>query len=330
MAAILTVIALDSASPGGVQSFGRGDAATYRAVAADIDGSDIGPGEGSYRYGRIGYPLLGWLAAGGDQGRVPVALAAVNVLAGAVAAFAVARFSQLAGRSPLFGLAVLGLVGITRGAQAWISEPVTIAAVGIFLLSIVQDRPWPAALAGSLAVLTREASLVVVMPAALWVVLSRRRVSPVLVAPVAAMSSWSAWVWLRTGEVPVLSSSGNKEGATSWPFTGPIKALEDGAILDQELELAVAVAVYLCALAAVALAVKGSGHDALRASLLAAGLFVPLLGRTVFATPGDALRVTGVLQMLLLIALVSGDGRVEPDRTETSVATPSASWNGAS
>ncbi len=116
--------------------------------------------EPALRHQRIGYPLLAWVSSGGRASAAPYALVGVNVVGLALIAYFGALLAQHAGRSPWWGLLVVGYPGFVISLARSLSEIVACAAL-LGAVVMITRRSWVfAALALTFAALTRESTLV--------------------------------------------------------------------------------------------------------------------------------------------------------------------------
>lgn len=198
------------------------------------------------RFGRILYPALAWLLAGGHPALVPWSLVTVNVLCIGVIAALGAMFARRNGLHAGWGLAVAGFAGFLWSLGRDLTELVAAAGLLAGLVAIRAGRRVLAGLALACAALGRETELlaagcvaaadilVVVyraVDAGSWLGRVARRVGvpdrtvgwPVWLLPVAAYTGWQLTVVAYTGQSP-LRSSGSANLAP--PFTGVLKGLE--------------------------------------------------------------------------------------------------------
>jgi hypothetical protein len=115
-----------------------------------------------FRLQRVGYPALAWLLAGGRTAAIPVSLLAVNVIVLLMIAAAGGAYAHRHGRSGLWAVAAALMPGMLLPAQRDLSDPLATAAVLAGVLLWRSRRRWPATLALTVAVLTREVMMVVV------------------------------------------------------------------------------------------------------------------------------------------------------------------------
>jgi hypothetical protein len=172
-----------------------------------------------YRHTRLMYPLLVRALSLGQPARVPAAMVQVNLLAlGACAALA-ALLARAMGRHAFWGLLVPLYPGFLLTLARDTTETVAIAFILGGLVLLRRQRPvWAAALL-SMAVLTRESTMLVPLAGlmvALATRLQRRSPAPVLpfAVPVAVYAATQATFALILGDFPMRSS----EGVLTIPF----------------------------------------------------------------------------------------------------------------
>jgi hypothetical protein len=212
--------------------------------------------DSSYRFVRIGYPALAWLASAGQHAAAPYALAIINVASLAAIAVLGGLFAQEAGRHALWGLLLAGYFGFATSVARDLTEPLAAACLLAGLLAYRRQRPLAAAGLFAFAALTRETA--VVAPAALaitrLIAIGRRRARPgradlAWAVPAVAFVAWEAVLKLATGEFPIVQDGGKNAGA---PFVAAFAAIghnfshlttsirsAPGAVLIWDLELCV-------------------------------------------------------------------------------------------
>ena len=184
----------------------------------------------SYRYTRIGYPILAWLVSLGQHQFVPVALVAINLIAVAAMAFLGGMFARDAGRHALWGLAFAAYFGLVISVGRDTAEPLAEACMLGGLLAYRRNRPLLATAAFVVGAITRETILLA--PAAIavtrLVAMGRRRARPGLadltwLVPACAygLVELAVHVVVR-GEFPLLA---NGDRNLAVPFTAMIDAL---------------------------------------------------------------------------------------------------------
>jgi hypothetical protein len=182
------------------------DATVHALSAADA----------AFRMQRMAYPALAYLLAGGQASAVPFGLLAVNVLVLLGLTAALATYAARRGWSSLWALAVVLMPGMLLPVFRDLSDPLAVAALVAGIIWWRDGSRWPAALALTVAVLTREVMIVAVIGVAAeaavrgWrarrLSLSARvvagRVWPVIALPATAFVAWQAYVAIRIGGLP--------------------------------------------------------------------------------------------------------------------------------
>ena len=95
----------------------------------------------SYRYSRIGYPLLAWIFSLGQHRLVPVVLVALNLLAVAAMAMLGGMFARESGRHALWGLAFAAYFGLVISVGRDTAEPLAEACMLGGLLAYRRGMP---------------------------------------------------------------------------------------------------------------------------------------------------------------------------------------------
>ena len=184
----------------------------------------------SYRYTRIGYPLVAWLASAGQHQLVPAALVAINLVAVAAMAMLGGMFARESGRHALWGLAFAAYFGLVISVGRDTAEPLAEACMLGGLLAYRRGRYVLAAGLFAFGAITRETILFA--PAAIAIVrivtIVRRRANPgladlVWVVPAAAYGAVEIAVhFVVKGEFPLLASTNRN---LTLPFTAMLHAL---------------------------------------------------------------------------------------------------------
>ncbi|HLI41303.1 MAG TPA: hypothetical protein VKV35_06630 [Streptosporangiaceae bacterium] len=186
-----------------------------------------------YRYMRIGYPALTWLASLGQHPLVPVMLVAVNVAAVGAMGYLGAIFAARGGRHAAWGLLLPAYFGLITSLARDTAEPLAAACLLGGLLAVRARRPALAAALLAYGALTRETVMVAVAAIAVVRVagIARRRHGPgradlPWAVPAAVFVAWQAAVKAATGSIPLLSDGGRNAGA---PLIAPVRALAHDA-----------------------------------------------------------------------------------------------------
>jgi hypothetical protein len=166
-----------------------------------------------FRVQRLGYPLAVFLLAGGQATAIPVAMLAVNLLALLGLTAWLAAWSDRHGRSPLWAVAIGLMPGMLLPVLRDLSDPLATASVVIGVLAWQERRRTTAAVALTVAVLTREVTIVLVAALAvevgmrLWQMRMSssargaivREAVPVIVVPALMFGAWQLYVASRAG-----------------------------------------------------------------------------------------------------------------------------------
>jgi len=188
----------------------------------------------SYRYTRIGYPLLAWIFSLGQHQLVPVVLVALNLFGVAAMALLGGMFARESGRHTLWGLAFAAYFGLVISVGRDTAEPLAEACMLGGLLAYRRGTTPMYLLATALftyGAITRETILYA--PAAIAVTrliaIARRRATPGLadltwVVPAVGYGLVEVAVhFVVKGEFPLLANSSRN---LTVPFTALVDALK--------------------------------------------------------------------------------------------------------
>jgi len=191
----------------------------------------------SYRYTRIGYPILAWIFSLGQHQLVPVVLVVINLFAVAAIAMLGGVFARQSGRHALWGLAFAAYFGLVISVGRDTAEPLAEACMlGGLLACRRATRPMYLLATALFAwgAITRETILLA--PAAIAVTrviaIGRRRANPGLadltwVVPAAVYGLIEVVVhFVVKGEFPLLANSSRN---LTVPFTALVDALKYNA-----------------------------------------------------------------------------------------------------
>ncbi len=209
--------------------------------------------DNAYRPPRIVYPVMAWVAAGGQPGLVAWTMVGVNVVAVGVVAGLGALVAQHGSRPALAGMLIASTPGLVFALARDLSDVVTLALLLAGVVALLQRRPGLATIAWCVAVLSREQVLATIAGYGLWrlwwlltseasaestglrrLVPRPRRVDlPWLVPPV-VFAVWQTVVWVRIGELPLRAGGSNLTapfgalGPTLWDwFRGDMATWDD-------------------------------------------------------------------------------------------------------
>jgi len=188
----------------------------------------------SYRYTRIGYPILAWIFSLGQHQLVPVVLVVLNLFGVAAIAMLGGQFARDSGRHALWGLAFAAYFGLVISVGRDTAEPLAEACMLGGLLAYRRARTPMYLLAAALfawGAITRETILFA--PAAIAVTrliaMARRKATPGLadltwVVPAAVYGLVEVAVhFVVKGEFPLLANSSRN---LTVPFTAMVDALK--------------------------------------------------------------------------------------------------------
>jgi hypothetical protein len=191
----------------------------------------------SYRYTRIGYPVLAWIFSLGQHQLVPVVLVVLNLFGVAAMAMLGAAFARQSGRHALWGLAFAAYFGLVISMGRDTAEPLAEACMLGGLLAYRRGTGGMYVLATALfayGAITRETILFA--PAAIAVTrliaIARRRANPGLadltwVVPAVGYGLLEVAVhFVVKGEFPLLANTSRNLTA---PFTALVDALKYNA-----------------------------------------------------------------------------------------------------
>jgi hypothetical protein len=264
---------------------------------------DAGAG---FRMQRVAYPALVDLLALGQPGAIPLMLLVANVLVllGFAAGFAV--YARHRAWSPLWAVPIALMPGMLLSVLRDLSDPLALASVVAGLLLWRAGRRWPAALALSVAVLTREVMMLAVVAVAAETAASAwrgragaggwrtmaARAWPVVAIPTLAFGGWQAYIMARYGGpvggadlgLPLVNLIEVVRGDLHWPVT---TALWDAAYV---------LLIVIAAGAALRSLTRRVTITSAAACALALGVLVPTLG-----DPWSDSRLSAPLFALVLI-----------------------------
>lgn len=183
-----------------------------------------------YRVQRIGYPLLAWLfSGGGTPSLVPFAMVLVNVLSFAGIIWFFRRIAQKFKASGWLCFAPLLVCGIYMSTAKSLSEVTELCFYLGAFAAILEKRLWLFSLFGTMAVLTRETSVIGLSVLIFLYLLqddSRYRVRNFLIVsiPPLILILWKLFISFHFKNDPAPPALGN--------FTWPAKGIIDGFMMN--------------------------------------------------------------------------------------------------
>lgn len=185
--------------------------------------------DSAFRVGRIGYPMLSWVAVGGQRQLIPCAEVGVNLAALVILAWLGGVIALDAGRHAAWGLLVVGCWGFLFSIGRDLPEVVGSCFLVGGLVALRRQRGLLAGLLFAGAALTIETTLDVVIAVALVSIIGllrrRRRPGALEVAwilPFLAFAGWQAYGWAATGQIPVLADSNSNIGLPAVSMIGAV------------------------------------------------------------------------------------------------------------
>jgi hypothetical protein len=185
-----------------------------------------------FRIQRLGYPLLAFLLSAGQSAALPAVLLAINVIVLLAVTAGVGAWLRRRSISPLWALAITLSPGMLLPVLRDLSDPLSTACVIAGVLLWQARRRWPAAVALTVAVLTREVMIVLVVAIAVevsvrgwrerdsraaWLAITREA-CPVVLVPAAVFAVWQVYVTIRAGGLIGTS-------AAMLPFTNMVQEI---------------------------------------------------------------------------------------------------------
>ncbi|HEX8976084.1 MAG TPA: hypothetical protein VF781_06180 [Solirubrobacteraceae bacterium] len=166
-----------------------------------------------FRMQRAAYPALAFLLAGGRSSKVPLALLLANLLVLVGLATGFAFYARRRGWSTGWTVALALMPGMLLPVFRDLSDPLAVTSLVAGILCWSHRRRWPAALALTVAVLTREVMMLAVVAIAVEAGVGRWRERgsgtgrrqafaqawPVILIPSAAFAVWQAYITVRYG-----------------------------------------------------------------------------------------------------------------------------------
>jgi len=267
------------------------------------------------RLGRIGYPSLAWLGSLGRPSLVAWSLVLVNVLGLGVITLFAAGFARDRGLSSWWGLAVASSSGLAMSLARDLCEIVMIAGLVGAALAISRQRPYLAAAGFTVAVLTHEQSLVVILTYALWrlkSVVETRRLCVEDVAwfvPLSMFVCWQTVCAVAWGQAPVTQSGGKN---LDLPFVGLARLLGRWIQGDLPVQHVLAPLQLLLMTAIVVVALRRTAADSadtwLRVSLALGTMMATCISYNVLKSPAE-FRTMVIVPTLGFLAILASSER---------------------
>ena len=269
----------------------------------------------AYRYQRILYPLLSRIISFGRAGLVPWVLIGVNVAAIAIGTWAVGKLLSRFGISHWYAL-IYGLYGGNFVAlRTNLTEPLAYTLVALAILAWEKERRWWAVAAFSLAVLTKEVTLIFAAAHAIYALFQREwRWVAALAATALPFAAYQLVLWAWLGS-PGLGSGG--AGATPFspvPLAGWLSIINVGMPVFLLVSLMVVPISVFPSLAGIGLSMRhllAGLHHPIIYSLLLNSIAILFLPNSTFREGAAMIRLThGVMLSMVLYGALVKSGRV--------------------
>lgn len=190
----------------------------------------------TYRYTRIGYPLVAWIASLGQHRLVPTVLVVINLICIAIVGWLGGKFARESGRHALWGLLFVAYFGLVISIGRDTSEPLADACMLGGLLAYRHSRYVIATLLIAYGVVTNEPILVVAVAIALTRLyqMYKRQARPGLADLVWAVPGAAYLVLQGIEHVVVKGKAGSAADVTA-NLTLPFKAMVPALVRDFRL-----------------------------------------------------------------------------------------------
>lgn len=269
----------------------------------------------AYRYQRILYPLLSRIISFGQPGLVPWVLIGVNITAIVGGAWAIEKLLIHFGVSHWYAL-IYGLYGGNFVAlRTNLTEPLAYTLVALAILAWEKERRWWAIIAFSLAVLTKEVTLIFAVAYAIHALIQREwRWAAALVATALPYATYQLVLWAWLGS-PGIGSGG--AGATPFspiPLAGWLSIINVNMTAFLLVSLMVVPISVLPSLAGIGLSLRQlltGRHHPIIYSLLLNSIAILFLPNSTFREGAAMIRLTeGVMLSMVLYGALVKSGRV--------------------
>lgn len=276
-----------------------GDGSVFHTVAGFAEQYGV-----AYRFGRILYPLLAWTLVGGADGAaIEWSLMVVDVVSFGAATAVAAELCARRGLRPFHGLALLLVPAMWFSCVLALAEPLMLGLVLLVYLLVLDGRQRAAMVAGALLLLTRESALLALLPLviAVWRRGDRSAIVGWMLVPVPLLLWWT-WIRFHIGAWPFLDSSVSRREALDLPLVGVLDAMQEGLRPAHFVAFAVAVATVATV---VWVARQWSWWPVTHGAVLFS-LLLLFFGPNAWRHPGEAMRLMGPAQALVVLGMLAG------------------------
>jgi hypothetical protein len=307
-AGVAATVLLAVIATSGHDALFRSDGDLFRRVATDPfgDGSAIAAPDlygTSYRYGRILFPLLGWVLALGRAGWVSWTLPLVDVLGFGLLVAAAVELLARRGRPVQRVLVLAAVPALWLSMAIAYSEPLVIGLTLVALLLWEQGRRRPALVVAALVLLSREVMALAFLPIVLAAVRGRDwRTAGAWALTGAPLTAWWLWVRVRVGTFPFLDPSLSRREAMALPFTGMRRLVETG---EARADMWIVFGLAIATAAAAVVPWRRGARGTLAGAAVGLGLLMTALGPNALRSPGEAVRVLAPAQVFVALVAVT-------------------------
>lgn len=175
-----------------------------------------------YRGQRLIYPLLVWLISfGGQPSAVPFVMILVNVIAFSLTFFFFEKIISKINANDTFRILPLFLFGIYLAVSKDLAEAVELCFFTLTVWTVINKKWMAAIIFSSLTLLTRETSIILLIPFLLTTVFRQKKSGKRLIQfaiPFLLFAVWKVYISSAAGNESTTDGSGN----ISYPFLGII------------------------------------------------------------------------------------------------------------
>jgi hypothetical protein len=310
-AALMIVIS----SRGHLDRMTFGDGVIYRYVATHLGASPaevdpaLGPRGTSLRYGRIGLPVLIWVASAGREAAMPYAQPALMMLSGAAIAAATATLFPRSG--VIFSLAPFVAIGLTAAFAGGFAEAPAVALSLWGVALALQRRAALAALLFAAAMLMKESSIFALAGTMGWLAARDRRGAVLLATSLIPVGLWFGYVAARYGHIPPLDPWLRQTHSVAPPLVGIWRSLTQTGAVAATLAATHAVA-------AVAVVVWAR-RSVFRLITAFGAVLLVSTGPFVWGFIGDGIRQASFVETAIVLAVVA---TIAPETVSPDAVSP--------
>jgi len=302
---LFACVLIHAASTRGYVWLLQSDAQHFFGVALDPFGSGTtlspAPGVGTaYRYGRIAYPLLAWLLAGGHAAWIVYTLPIVYLAGVWLLVWLASGWCVTAGRSAFFGLTVGPVVGAPL--PHLVPEALIAGLILLMYRYVARGHTQAAYAVAAMLLLARETAVLALVPLVIVALHSRQyRRARSWGSTALPLLFWYAWLRYRMGCWPFLDPGANVNQPLDLPIRGFLALAWTGSPISGAAGAALAgwLTIGLAAWTA------WRARTVLAYGALSMALIIVCFGAGQATMPFEAMRLMGPMITLLLLAAVT-------------------------